>query len=220
LKNHSGETMKTDQRSGHVLVCFAILITIATMVVVGCTDSAHNSQEPVKVTGGKPGEHSTTRIGVTTKATVTPSLQKTVQQTPASRPSTTTTPASTSDPSERAIPNGILIDGIRDITAGDPLVVSGRTSLPAGTNLIVKVVPVTMNKGTIAGDFRNPEKSAVIKVTAGSANGNRFSITLETGNLPLAEHIVFVSDMDDEAAGNISEPTGVTGSALFSVIGR
>ena len=213
--------MKTEQRSGHVLVCLAILITIATMVVVGCTDSASNPRDPVTVTGGKPGEHSTASIGVTTKATVTPSLQNTVQQTPASRPSTTTTtPASTSDPSERAIPNGILIDGIRDITAGDPLVVSGRTSLPAGTNLIVKVVPVTMNKGTIAGDFRNPEKSVVTKVTAGSANGNRFSITLETGNLPLAEHIVFVSDMDDEAAGSTSEPTGVTGSALFSVIGR
>jgi len=212
--------MKTEKRSGHVLVCLAILVTIATMVVVGCTDSASNPQDQVTVTGGKPGEHSTASIGVTTKATVAPSPQKTISQTLASRLSTTTAPASTSSPSERAIPNGILIDGIRDITAGDSLVVSGRTSLPAGTNLIVKVVPVTMNKGTIAGDFRNPEKSAVTKVTAGSANGNRFSITLETGNLPLADHFVFVSDMDDEAVGSTSEPTGVTGSALFNVIGR
>ncbi|MDO9323340.1 MAG: hypothetical protein Q7T80_00100 [Methanoregula sp.] len=210
--------MKTDQRSGHVLVCLAILMAIATMIVIGCTDSAQNPQEQVAVTGGKPGEHSTASTGVTTKATVTTSPQKTVPQTPVSRPSTT--PAGTPDPSERAIPNGILIDGILDITAGDPLVVSGRTSLPPGTNLIVKVVPVIMNKGTMAGDFRNPEKSAVTKVTAGSTNGNRFSITFETGNLPLAEHIVFVSDMDDEAAGSTSEPTGVTGSALFNVIGR
>ncbi|MDD5024193.1 MAG: hypothetical protein WC295_08730 [Methanoregula sp.] len=212
--------MKTDQRLGYVFVCFAILITIATMMVIGCTDSAPNPQEQVTVSGGTSGEHSTASIGVTTKATVTPSPQKTVPQTPVSRPSTTKTPASTSDPSEQAIPNGIIIDSICDITAGDPLVVSGRTSLPPGTNLIVKVVPVTMNKGTIAGDFRNTEKSAVTKVTAGSANGDRFSITLETGNLPFAEHIVFVSDMDDEAAGSTSEPTGVTGSALFSVIGR
>lgn len=202
--------MKTHQKSGLGLICLTMLIAIAMITIAGCVGSVQEPQSKVTSASNVQTEHPTATTAVTTAVTTGS----------ANVPATKTAPASTSDPSERAIPNGILIDGIRDITAGDPLVVSGRTSLPAGTKLIVKVVPVTMNKGTIAGDFRNPEKSAVTKVTAGSANGNRFSITLETGNLPLAEHFVFVSDMDDEAAGSTSEPTGVTGSALFNVIGR
>jgi hypothetical protein len=210
--------MKTNQRSGQVFVCLAVLFTIATLMIAGCTDSTERLPDQTATIQAAQSEHTTSAI-----ATRTASAQvhrNTVLQTPAFQQSSTIVTADTPDPSERAIPNGILIDGIRDITKGDSLIVSGRTSLPVGTDLIVKIVPVTMDTGTIAGDFRNLEKSSVIKVTGGSADGNRFSVTFETGDLPAAEHIVFVSDKNDEPANSSSEPTGVTGSALFAVIPR
>jgi hypothetical protein len=201
--------MNPDRKTNPVLTGLAILLTIAALMIAGCTDSS----------GCQQGQ--TTAIPETQAGHVAPAISMTrtipVQ---ASQPSTTIIQADTSDPSERAIPSGILIDGIRDITAGDPLVVSGRTSLPVGTDIIVIVVPATMESGKITGDFKNRELSTVTKVTGGAANGNRFSVTLETGKLEPAEHILFVSDKNDEPADSISKPVGVTGSVLFNITGR
>ena len=210
--------MKTDLKPGHFLVCLAVFLTIAAMMIAGCTDSTEGRQNPATTIQDRQSGHATSTVVTGTTSVQAP--QKTALQTPTSRQSSTIVPADTPDPSERAIPNGILIDGIRDITKGDPLVVSGRTSLPVGTDLIVKVVPVTMDKGTIAGDFRNLEKSTVTKVVGGSANGNRFSVTFETGDLPAADHIVFVSDKNDEPASSSSEPVGITSSSVFNIIAR
>jgi hypothetical protein len=201
--------VRPDKKPTPVFTGLAVLVTITALMIAGCTDSPESHQ----------GQ--TTTIPETQAGHMTPtmSLTRTIPV-QVSQPSTTIVPADTSDPSERAIPNGILIDGILDITKGDPLVVSGRTSLPVGTDLIVMVVPVTWAKGKIEGDFGNMEMSTVTKVVEGSANGNRFSVTFETGDLPAAEHIVFVSDKNDETADSSSEPSGVTGYSLFVVIAR
>ena len=201
--------MNPDQKPNPVLAGLAVLVTIAAIMTAGCTDSPESHQARALTTPE-------TQAGqVTAAITATRTIPVRVSQ-----PPTTTVPADTSDPSERAIPSGILIDGIRDTTAGDPLVVSGRTSLPVGTELIVIVVPTIMESGKITGNFKNRELSTVTKVTAGAANGNRFSVTLDTGKLEPAEHILFVSDKNDEPADSTSEPVGITGSALFNIIGR
>jgi len=197
--------MKTDLKPGHVLVCLAVFLTIAAMMIAGCTDSTEGLPDQTATRQVAQGGHETSTIG--TGTTSVP-------------PSSTIVPSDAPDPSERAFPNGILIDGIRDITQGDPPVVSGRTSLPVGTDLMVKVVPVKMDKGIIAGDFGNLVKSTVTKVVGGSANGNRFSVTFETGDLRAADYIVFVSDKNDEPAGSSSEPVGITSSSVFNIIAR
>ncbi|MDD1694500.1 MAG: hypothetical protein LUQ71_07230 [Methanoregula sp.] len=207
--------MKTDLKPGHMLLGLAVLFTVITIMIAGCTDSTEGRQDQTATIQDTQSGHATS-TAVTTTSVQAP--QKTVLQTPTS--SATGVPAAASDPSERAVPDGILIDGIRDIPQGDSLVVSGRTSLPVGTDLIIKVVPVTMDKGKIDGDFGNLEKSAVTKVTGGSTNGNRFSVTFETGDLPAADHIVFVSDKNDEPADNSSRPVGITSSSVFNVIAR
>jgi hypothetical protein len=201
--------MNQDRKPNPVLAGLAVLFTIATLMIAGCTGSPGSDQTRAITTPETQAGHATPPI--TTTRTIPVQV---------SQPSTTTVPADTSDPSERGIPSGILINGIRDITAGDPLVVSGRTSLPVGTELIVIVVPTTMESGKITGNFKNRELSAVTKVTAGAENGNRFSVTLDTGKLEPAEHILFVSDKNDESADSTSEPVGVTGSTLFNIIGR
>ena len=201
--------MKPDPNPDPVFTSLAVLFTISVLAIAGCTGSPEPHQGPAVTTPEtQPGY-------VTPAITATRTIPVLVSQ-----PSTSTVPADTSDPSERAIPGGILINGIPDTTAGDPLVVSGRTSLPVGTDLIVIVVPVTMESGKITGNFKNRELSAMTNVTAGAANGNRFSVTLDTGKLAPAEHLLFVSDMSDEPADSTSGPVGVTGSVLFNVIGR
>lgn len=201
--------MKPDRKPSPLLAGFAVLITIMALMVAGCMDATESHQARAITTPETQARH------VTPAITATRTIPVQVSQ-----HSTTTVPADTSDPSERGIPSGILINGIRDITAGDPLVISGRTSLPVSTELIVIVVPTTMESGKITGNFKNRELSAVTKVISGTANGNRFSVTLDTGNLEPAEHLLFVSDKNDEPADSTSDPVGITSSALFNIIGR
>jgi hypothetical protein len=81
------------------------------------------------------------------------------------------------------------------------------------------VVPVITENGKIAGDFRNVERNDVTKVVEGSANGNRYSVTFDTGNLLPADHMVFVSPREGERADGTG-PSGVNGSCMFAVIAR
>ena len=107
---------------------------------------------------------------------------------------------------DRSVAGGILIDPIHDTTAGDPLVVTGKTNLSAGTVLTVKVIPVSMDNSRIAGDYNNPESEAVANVVQGPGPNNLFSVSLDTRLLPVSDHIVTVSDGT------------VTGSAIFNIL--
>lgn len=126
--------------------------------------------------------------------------------------------AGTSQRTGTAVAGGILIDPIRDTPAGEILVVSGKTNLSAGTPLIVKVIPASMDNESVRLNYQNPENAAIIHVVKGDTVNNRFSVALDTRLLPLSDHIIFVSDMSDEAAGIQSEPARWTGSALFNII--
>ena len=114
--------------------------------------------------------------------------------------------ADTSKSADRTVAGGILIDPIYDTTAGDLLVVTGKTNLSAGTDLIVKVIPASMENSQIVGDYKNPEIEAVTKIVKGSGPNNLFSVSLDTRTLPLSDHIVTVSDGT------------VTGTAIFNII--
>jgi len=126
--------------------------------------------------------------------------------------------AGTSPQSDKAVAGGILIDPIRDTPSGKLLEVTGGTNLSAGTPLIVKVIPASMDNESVRLNYQNPENAAVIHVVKGDGVNNRFSVALDTHLLPLSDHIIFVSDMADEAAGIQSEPAGWTGSAIFNII--
>jgi hypothetical protein len=126
-------------------------------------------------------------------------------------------PSVTAGP-DRAVAGGILIDPIRDTPVGDLLVVSGRTNLSAGTDLIVKVIPSSMDKETIARNYKTPENAAVTRVVKGTGVNNLFSVSLDTRLLLPADHIVIVSSAEDHVAGIDAEPAAFTGSALFNIL--
>jgi hypothetical protein len=126
--------------------------------------------------------------------------------------------AGTSQSPDHSVADGILIDPIHDTIQGDLLVVSGKTNLSAGTDLIVQVVPVSMQQEKITGDYQHPENVVMIKVVKGSDVNNRFSVSLDTRLLPLADHIVTVSTVKGNAAGTSSDPGPITGTEVFNII--
>jgi len=120
--------------------------------------------------------------------------------------------------SDNAVAGGILIDPIRDTQQGALLDITGKTSLPAGTDLLVRIVPVTLAGGQITGDFQRTENSAVTKVTSGSGTNTLFSVSLDTQLLSPAEHIVIISPAEDMRTGSSPETGGFTGSAIFNIL--
>jgi hypothetical protein len=113
---------------------------------------------------------------------------------------------------------GIVIDPIPDTTAGTPLTVTGKTSLPAGRDLSVKVIPASQDTVTIMKNLQNPERTATINVVTGNGKNNSFSITLDTRNLSPSEHIIVVSGEDGSASGTASQSGGWTGTAIFNIL--
>ncbi|MFA5269107.1 MAG: hypothetical protein WC379_14160 [Methanoregula sp.] len=132
------------------------------------------------------------------------------------RPATGT--AGTSQSPDRAVAGGILIDPILDTPQGVLLEVTGKTNLSVGTDLLIRVVPGSMQQGKITGDYLHPESVVMTKVVKGSGVNNRFSASIETVTLPLADHIVTVSDVKGNAAGINSIPGTITGTEVFNII--
>lgn len=127
--------------------------------------------------------------------------------------SATGKPSALSAASGTSAVNGIVIDPVPDTPQGTSLTVTGKTSLPAGTDLIVKVVPASTDTETFLRNYQNPEKSTEITVVKGDGTDNRFSVTLDTVTLSPAEHIIVVS-----STGSGSGDNGWTGSAIFNIL--
>lgn len=127
------------------------------------------------------------------------------------------TSGSTKDSSTTA-DYGILIDPIPDTIAGTALTVTGKTSVPVGSDLLVRVVPESSDTATFLRDCDNPEISSHIKVVKGDGSDNRFSVTFDTGNLSPKEHIILISTTKDDATGSSSGSKGWTGSSIFNIL--
>lgn len=192
-----------------------------TITIAGSTGSSNTWSFPIDTATFQPVEYLVTissfkgdpSKGDYTKGGISGTTKFTVH--PASGP---VVAAGSTHISDNTAPGGIIIDAIQDTPAGDPLVISGRTNLTVGTDLIVKVLPVLMDNGRITGDSRHPEIATMTKVVAGSGSANRFSVSLDSLILPLADHIVTVSNVKGGTGGIDAEPGTITGSYLFNII--
>lgn len=161
--------MKNHQKSGLGLICLAILIVVATLVIAGCMES----------TQGQQGENSAAVTTVTIRTTTAPAPLKTVQPTPAPGLSTA----------------GIAIDPIGDRKTGDKFVITATTSLPAGTNIFWQVLPDT---GTPPTGLDGTSKMSIAgnsQVTKGDGTSNRISQAVDPGSLVPGKYVVIVGEM-------------------------
>ncbi|MFZ1128351.1 hypothetical protein [Methanoregula sp.] len=116
--------MKIQQRSGPGLVCPVILVAIAIIAIAGCVDSTHNQQGLVTPTGTRQSETPAVTTTVTIMTPPAPTPQKSL-----ARPAT-----GSSDGVIRLDPFGVIY-------AGEDYVITGTTSLPVGTDLILQMRP-------------------------------------------------------------------------------
>jgi hypothetical protein len=182
--------MKIQQKSGTVLICLATLILVAAIAIAGCVDYGQGQQSQITPNGNQQSEHPAAVTIVTTRITIAPAPLKTAQPTQAPGLSTA----------------GIAIDPIGVKNTGDKFLITGTTSLPAGTNLFWQVMPDTGTPPT--GLDGNSQMSIVgnSQVTKGSGTSNRISLAADLGKLVPGKYVVIVGEMkgdpSDFAIGN------------------
>jgi len=131
--------MKSYQKPGPGLVCLALLITIAILMVAGCTESTPEQQEQMTTLNDKQSDKHASATTVMIRTT-------------------TAQPASAPDPSAPFI----NVDPIRDMNTGDLVIFSGTTNLPSGASIYLKEINESTGELTMrANNIACPDTSGV-----------------------------------------------------------
>ncbi|MDD1690991.1 MAG: hypothetical protein LUQ66_10060 [Methanoregula sp.] len=111
----------------------------------------------------------------------------------------------------------IRINAIGDKTAMDQFLISGTTSLPAGTGLIWQVMPYT---GTVPTGLDMNAKGIMANnpVTKGDGTANRVSLAVDLGNMEPGEYIAIVGPMKGDPENRDIAMGDPVGSARFTVV--
>jgi hypothetical protein len=169
--------MKPQQKLSPVLICLAILITIAIITVTGCVDAGQEQQSQATSTSNQPGEHP---AAATIKTTTAPAVPlKTAQ--PTSAPGLSTA--------------GIAIAPISDKKVGDQFTLTATTSLPAGTNLFWQILPDTGTPPNGLDKYSTMSVGGNNQVTKGDGTLNRISQAVNLGRLVPGKYVVIVGEM-------------------------
>ena len=110
----------------------------------------------------------------------------------------------------------IRLNAIGDRSVGDQFLITGTTSLPAGTMLLWQVMPdpKTLPTGlnlTSSGIMANAP------VTKGDGAANRVSLAVDTDYLVPGEYIALVGEMKGDPMNRDIAMGELTGSAYFTV---
>jgi hypothetical protein len=170
--------MKIHQKQGIALICLILLITIATLAIAGCMESAPEQQGQMTAVSEKQNEKPVATAIVTTGTTPLAPL-KTAQPTPAPGLSTA----------------GIAIDLIGDKNVGDKFTLTGTTSLPAGTNIFWQILPDTGTPPTGLDGNSQMSVGGNNQVTKGDGTANRISQAVDLGRLVPGKYVVIVGEM-------------------------
>ena len=110
----------------------------------------------------------------------------------------------------------LTIDAIGNRVVGDQFLMTGTTSLPAGTGLIWQIMPYT---GTIPTslDMNATGIMANSPVTKGDDTANRVSLAVDMADQPPGEYLVIVGEMEGDITTGDIRIGDLTGSALFSL---
>ena len=168
--------MKNHQSAGRALICLAIIITLASLAVAGCTESAAEQQGQMPVASEKQMEKPVAKTTVTMRTTSAPVQTASTQPAP--------------DP---VFPGAVItFDPIGDRKTGDKFTITGTTSLPAGTNLFWEIrqdtgtPPTAIDMNSQMGILANNQ------VTKGSSTSNRVSLDADMKDIIPGKYVVIV----------------------------
>lgn len=171
--------MKTDQKPGAALICLVLLITIATLAIAGCMESAQEQQGQMTVASEKQSEKPVSTTIVTTRTVAAP-----VQPSPAQ-----------SSPGPDLSTAGITIDPIGDKKVGDRFIITATTSLPTGTNLFWQILADTGTPPTGLDGNSQMSVGGNNQVTKGDSTSNRISQDVDLGRLIPGKYVVIIGEM-------------------------
>jgi hypothetical protein len=174
--------MRNQQKSDIRLICLAILIIAATMVIAGCLESTPDQQSQMTPANDKQTANPVSGTAVTTRTTTAPAPLK-------------TTPLASAPVSSTGV---ITIDPVSNKNTGDTFTLTGTTSLPAGTNIFWQIIPDT---GTAPTGLDKDSRMSVggnNLVTNGDGTRNRISLAVELGRLVPGKYVAIVGKMKGE----------------------
>jgi hypothetical protein len=170
--------METGRRPDRVLVYLAVIFTGVILAAGGCTDTAPQQPGPAGTTGAGQATSPAASAVQTIRTTTIPTA-------PPAQPSP--------DP---VMPDAaVTFDPIGERTIGSALLISGATSLPAGTNLFWEIRPDT---GTLPTGIDLNSRIGIMannQVISGSGSSNRVSLSVvakDTKDLPPGKYVVVV----------------------------
>lgn len=172
--------MKDQQASGIRLICLALIIIVATVVITGCLESTPDQKDRMTATIDDPREQpAAAGTTVMTTATTAPAPLKTAQTTPAP-----------------VFSHGITLDPVGDIYDGKEYLITGTTSLPVGTALILQFMPDTGTppNGTVREAIGGGAGSTAW-ITEGDGGVNRIRIQGSVIGQPPGKWVALVGEM-------------------------
>jgi hypothetical protein len=173
---------------GAGLVCLVLLVTIATILLAGCTDTAQDQQG--QATATQPAADPAPGTAAATRPTTHPATVKTTLAAPAPFSST----------------GVITIDPIGDRKTGETVTLTGTTSLPAGTSIFWQILPDTGTPPTGVDPDSQMSVAGNYQVTRGDGSLNRIAISIDMGRLVPGRYVAIVGKMKgDPAAGPVFE---------------
>lgn len=189
--------MKPRKNPGHRLAFLAVLIIAAAIAVTGCLESGSGRMASVH---GTQAENPAAAQNVTAGATTGPA------------PGTVQPPGVT-------VPSAMVIqfDPVRGKKIGDPLVITGTTRLPEGTDLFWQIRPDTgmpptgIDMNSRMGIMENN------RVTKGRGAVNQVSLTVDTNKLVAGKYVAIAMTMkEDPGSGHlvIGDPAGYVNLTL------
>ena len=120
----------------------------------------------------------------------------------------------------------ISVDPIGDKNAGDPVILTGKTSLPAGTEILVQVYPACYESGcgtttdpktgTVSGEFSGA--TGTVTVARGTGNVNTWSTPVETNTFTSGEYVVTADSLKGDISKGDYTKGDISGTMRFTLI--
>jgi hypothetical protein len=91
----------------------------------------------------------------------------------------------------------VFINPVNNVTAGDPVTITGTTNIPVGSTFRVFILPADST------DYSFPDNAVTVSAVKGSPEANLVSATLATTGLSPGQYIAVVSAEGHEVTGSI-----------------
>jgi hypothetical protein len=120
----------------------------------------------------------------------------------------------------------ISVDPIGDKNAGDSIILTGKTSLPAGTEILVQVYSASYESGsgtttdpktgTVSGEFSGATGTAT--VVKGTGNVNTWATPLDTKTFKTGEYLVTADSLKGDISKGDYTKGDISGTTKFTLL--